>query len=578
MLGASLYIVLCSARNRTRLRLRRLREPRYLAGAVVGIAYLYFSFFARVLGTRPEVRARRNRRGGPSLPPLPGLIAVAPAFGGIGLLFIGALSWLMPFESGLLEFSAAETQFLFPAPVTRRQLLMHRLMQSQLGLLFAALIFGITIPSPSGGRRVWLGVAMWVLFVTWKIYFAGVSLTRARIRGASGAARLRAFVAPAVVVTAAVIVAAGLLRDFLAAPPSNLADIVRLVGDVSLQPLTRISLWPFAALVRPVVFARSGGPYLAALGAAVAVLAAATLWMFRSDETFHDAADEAARLRSRQAPGQRAVTYRTRAEGWTLAPTGRPEAAFAWKALMQTLRVFDQRELLRMIIILLTLTLMTASIGRSGPAAMLGGFAIAAALFAVLMAPQIVRIDMRQDLQHLELLKTWPVRASSVVRGEIIWPSVLITAIAWAMMAIALTLSGAVVPRVGFVWRGSVGVAAAILAPALVAAQLTVHNAVALIFPAWVPLGHQRARGLDAMGQRIIMLGATWLMLIVMALPGAIAAGIFWFAAARFAGPVALVPAAAIATGVIAVEVLFATEALGPIYERLDVLAVERAE
>jgi ABC-2 type transport system permease protein len=300
--------------------------------------------------------------------------------------------------------------------------------------------------------------------------------------------------------------------------------------------------------------------------------------MFRGDEAFHDAADEAARRRSRQIPGRRALTYRARAEGWQLAPTGRPEVAFVWKALMQTLRVFDRREAVRMIVILLMLTLVTASIGRGGPAAMLGGFAIAAAVFAVLMAPQIVRIDIRQDLQHLELLKTWPVRAASVVRGELIWPLVLITAIAWVMMTIAITLSGVVLPDVSLVWRGSVGVAAVILAPALVAAQLTVHNAVALMFPAWVRLGHQRARGLDAMGQRLIMLGGTWLMLIVMALPGAIAAGIFWFAAGRLFGPVALVPAAAMAAGVIAVEVLFATEALGPLYERLDVLAVESAE
>ena len=44
------------------------------------------------------------------------------------------------------------------------------------------------------------------------------------------------------------------------------------------------------------------------------------------------------------------------------------------------------------------------------------------------------------------------------------------------------------------------GAALAIVAPALVFAQFTIHNAVALIFPAWVPLGNQRPRGLDAMG------------------------------------------------------------------------------
>ena len=45
VIGASLYIIVCSARNRVRLRLRRLREPRYLLGAMAGSAYLYFSIF-----------------------------------------------------------------------------------------------------------------------------------------------------------------------------------------------------------------------------------------------------------------------------------------------------------------------------------------------------------------------------------------------------------------------------------------------------------------------------------------------------------------------------------------------------
>ena len=80
------------------------------------------------------------------------------------------------------------------------------------------------------------------------------------------------------------------------------------------------------------------------------------------------------------------------------------------------------------------------------------------------------------------------------------------------------------------------------------------------------------------MGQRLIMLGGTWLMLIVSALPGAIAGGVLWFVLQRLVGPAALVPAALVCSLMVAVEVLLATEALGPAYERLDVLAVERAE
>jgi hypothetical protein len=80
------------------------------------------------------------------------------------------------------------------------------------------------------------------------------------------------------------------------------------------------------------------------------------------------------------------------------------------------------------------------------------------------------------------------------------------------------------------------------------------------------------------MGQRLIMLGGTWLLLIVMMFPGVIAGAIVWFALERFVGPAILVPAAVVCTVIVGIEVLLATEALGPAYERLDLTAVERVE
>jgi ABC-2 type transport system permease protein len=305
---------------------------------------------------------------------------------------------------------------------------------------------------------------------------------------------------------------------------------------------------------------------------------ACVAWVLKSDATFQDAVEEVV-ARKAQQPGRAAVTYRARGTGWALAPTGRAETAFAWKAAMQTLRVVDKRSLFRLAAVVFVISLASVSIGRArGLAAIVGVFAIAGAGFAVLMAPQILRVDLRQDLSHLELLKTWPVKASAVIRGEIAWPGALITVSAWILIGLALFLSTANFSKVDLSWRLGLAGAAVLLAPALVFAQLTIHNGVALMFPAWVALGNQRARGLDAMGQRLIMLGGTWLLLIVMTAPGAFAGAIVWFAFRTFLGPGALLPGAIVCAGVVAIEVLTATEALGPLYERLDVLAVERAE
>jgi len=243
------------------------------------------------------------------------------------------------------------------------------------------------------------------------------------------------------------------------------------------------------------------------------------------------------------------------------------------------LRVVDRRSLARLVAMLFALTLVSVSLGRgNGLAATVGMFATIGTGVAVFFAPQVLRIDMRQDLRHLEVLKTWPVAPAAVFRGELIWPGVVITAIAWLMLAVALAMSATVFQAVGWSWRVAAGAGVAVLAPALVFAQLTIHNGVALMFPAWVPAGGQRPRGLDAMGQRIIMLGGTWLLTIVMLLPAALAGGIVWFAFRSIIGAAAIVPGAIVCALVVAIEVLLATEALGPAYERLDILAVERAE
>jgi hypothetical protein len=576
MLSASLYIIVCTARNRMRVRLRRLREPRYLIGAIVGVAYIYFSFFARFRVSGRSSRRRPRTTDWPeSMVPV---IALLPSLGGVALLVVAAAAWLVPVDSGLLQFSDAELQFLFPAPVSRRQLLIHRMLRSQLGILFGALIIAVASPPNLGVSRLQLSVGAWMLMVTAKIYFTGVTLARARLNHASARIRRVAWLPIAAIFSALAVVAAAIAVDLHRSLPTGLREVVLMIGHVAQAVPARIVLWPSTALVQP-LFATWPQPYLASLAAALAVLAAIAIWVLLSDEAFQEAVASFAERRSQEPAKKGGISYKVRSATWTLAPLGRPEMAFAWKAALQTLRMVDRRNLARMVVILVFLTIAAATMGRAnGVAAMLGAFAFAGTAFAVVLAPQVLRIDLRQDLRHLELLKTWPIKASAVVRGELLWPGAIITVVAWTMLAVATLLSGTMLSNVSLAWRMGGAAALAILAPSLVFSQLTIHNAVALIFPAWVPLGNQRARGLDAMGQRLIMLGGTWLLLTISMVPGAISGAIVWFALERFIGTAALVPAALVCSAIVGVEVLLATEAIGPAYERLDLLAVERSE
>ena len=225
------------------------------------------------------------------------------------------------------------------------------------------------------------------------------------------------------------------------------------------------------------------------------MLTASVVWVMLSDRAFQDAAEAAADRRSKWQDARASQQYRAAARAWVLAPTGRSETAFAWKSATQTFRSIDVRLVLRFGAILVGLTIAAMAVGRnSSVVAIAGAFAAGGAVLWILLAPQAVRLDLRADLEHLELLKTWPVPSEAVVRGELLWPVALITTVAWTMAAFAIALSGISFPQFHLGTRLAVGAAALIVMPTLALAQLTIHNAAALFFPAWVPLGTQRSR------------------------------------------------------------------------------------
>jgi hypothetical protein len=338
-------------------------------------------------------------------------------------------------------------------------------------------------------------------------------------------------------------------------------------------------LWPFTALVRPL-----GAPdfetYLAALSGSLVVLAATMVWLLANADAFDLEAGEsslgAAETRARR------TAPRARASGWTLSLRGRPEGLFVWKNAMQTLRASDAgllRVAVPVAVVLTGLSFAVIAANRlSGAAGIVTAFSLVVGAFAVLFGPQIMRLDLRADLQHLDVLKTWPVPAASVLRGEILWPACVVTVIVWTGVSCAAIFAGTAFPQMPPQWRWALAVSAIIAAPALVAPQFIVHNAVAVFFPAWIPTGGHQPRGVDAMGQRLIMMAGVVLSLLLFALPGVVAGGIVWLALHRLAGAAAIVPATVVFTLAVMAEVLMAAELLAPAYERLDLTSVERAD
>ncbi|HWW86773.1 MAG TPA: putative ABC exporter domain-containing protein [Vicinamibacterales bacterium] len=583
MIGVSLFIIARSARNRLRMRLRRLREPRYLIGAVVGAAYLYFSFFARMTGGRMGAygsAGRRRTARGNGLPQ--GFVQMGGSIVGLAFFVGAALGWLTPFDSAMLEFSDAEVNFLFTAPMTRRQLLVHRLLRSQLGLLFTALISSVISPAGSMAGRVRFAVAMWIVLVTARLYFTGVSLARTRLVAPSARPHPLAWI-PLAVVTAYVIVLGGAflktLSQLSAASPMTIAST--LEREVISRGPGHVVLWPFLQLAAP-FFAQSTTAFLGSLVVPIAILVVIFVWVLKTDGAVQEAAAAAIEKRAAKSRAGNAPSVRARPTGLTLAPHGSPEGVFFWKNGVQTLRA-GGLTLVRYIVPLVAIVAVVASSwlarthGRGG-AALACAVAMATSGFLMVLGPQVVRTDLRGDLRHIDLLKTWPVRSASVIRGEMLWPATMVTCGSWLGIVCATMFSEAAFPQVSLVTRLAAAAGAMLVAPALVFAQYLVQNSAAVFFPAWIAVGDQRPRGLEAMGQRLIMLSGVMVTMLLMFVPGVIAGGVLWLVFERIIGTAVVVPAAAVCSAIVLAEVVVGSEALAPAYERLDLMSIERAE
>jgi hypothetical protein len=318
-------------------------------------------------------------------------------------------------------------------------------------------------------------------------------------------------------------------------------------------------------------------------------MAANYVWVLRADASFEEAsAEHAEKIVTRLA--SRPATPRVKAHAtptpFTLSLAGRPEMAILWKNLIMLGRYASLRTVFRFLPLLVILGLTAQRPGRAGGLlAALAVLCLFGVVFTILLGPQMARNDLRQDLGSLAVLKTWPLSGAALLRGELLAPLALLTAIAWLLILAALMLSGQV-PMGGaggitltlVANRVSYAVAAMLLAPPLILAQLVVQNGLAIAFPAWIAIGVSRARGIEVMGQRMLMLAANAIALALFVLPAAlvgaaIAGAAYW----TLHMPIVVLPVLTLALVMLG-ECWLAVEALGRALDRTDVNAVDARE
>lgn len=567
MIAAALYLTRRSFANSLRTRLGRLRQPKYVAAFAAGVLYLWLMFL---------------RPGSP-------MGAVGTLDEGVretvAVLFetlILVLNWALSTSETPFPFTLAETQFLFTAPLTRRQVLLFKIFRSQVALALSALV---TVFLFRGGQWNFAtlihAVGLWVGYAILNLNSAGMGLLRLSLaqHGVAGVRRRLG--------TLAVLAAIGGALWWVAR--GEIPVVARAFGlgfHSGLEALSRalhqgpgaVLSWPLRAVVGPLL-ARTPGELLRALPAALLVLALHVWWVVGSSLAFEESATEAAVRTARRIAALR------RGRGWTEPRTGRrrplvsaplrlagsPAGAIVWKNRIGIRREFTLRSLA--IVGVATATGVFFLRGaRLSTADLLGGFLMFGAGMVTLLGPLALRFDLRRDLELLDVLKTYPVRGRTVVLGETGALVLVLALVAGALAtgAFLLTLPNPSLPPVGDRLAILVGLLAGI--PAILAVFVLVQNAAVLIFPAWVAVGPQRAVGLEATGQRLLTTVGSLLALVVALLPAAVLFAVaMWLAGVSgVSGPWSVAVGAMAGSATVGGECWLAVQVLGGVFDRMD--------
>ncbi len=571
MNAALRYLLLRSLVNSVRTRLLRLRQPKYLIGAVLGGAYFYFYFY-KLLGQ--NLGSPR-----PALPPEALTAVWALALFGATLF----LSWVLPASRAALAFSEAEMAFLFPAPLSRRALVIHKLLRSQFAMLMLSALMTLITGRFREGPQAWFAMGtLWVALNTLNMHRIGASfaLQRLRERGLADWKRRLAFLLAA----AALALGIEWTRRSFTVPPAQ--DTAALLHQLVNNGPLRYLLAPFKIMVAPFVAHDLAGFALAILPA-LGIMAAHFIWVIAADTSFEEASIAAAQRRATfltavQSGGMRITSRsaKSRTPLWRLRPTGFAPLALMWKS---ALKMGGRRTLAWWSAMFATLAVTAWFVRNHANQQGADGFSIAAVIIGIIcyiavllslvLVGQTASGQLRHGMTMMDLLKTYPIPGWKLALGELLGPVIAGTLLQWCALAVggylATTLIRDPAAMAGLTVAFCIG---GLLLPVFNVGMAILPSVAALMFPGWFKPQDAAQRGIEQTGLRLVM-GVGQLLAIVLAmLPPLFFGACAWFASARLGLPLPWQAATSAMTAafVFALEAALGIAWLGTLYDQYD--------
>ncbi|HET7437173.1 MAG TPA: putative ABC exporter domain-containing protein [Thermoanaerobaculia bacterium] len=527
-------------KNRFLFRFKRLREPRYLLSALIGMAY-----FGYVM-----LRAAGRGRHSPSVV----LRAMSSDIAAIFVLILMLLAWIIPAMASL-EFSEAEMQFLFPAPLKRPQLLYYKLIRSQPSLLLGCVI-GTLFGLPNGHF-----VGLWVTYTVLGTYMTFVAVSRARLSQAGVPVWAQSATGLGLLVGAVAIVSHFAHKPLHHESPFDHPVVQSILFIPKIFAAALFAREPLDLAIRLAIVAAAG---------ALFVLAAGRMRV-PFEELVMTASQRAANWREsrRTRASGTSITLRRMPAPFALRENATAEVAILWKNLTAAMRI--ALPWVALLVIGFAAIVVQGLFTRHDEVKMTMVFvSFAFCGFFPLAGAGIFKQDFRLDVTRIDLLKTFPIRGERLVAAEIAGPLLIICALEIYFLGGAMLLTfrsdfhAEVAPQFAVI--------ALLFALPLCAMQLVLRNAVPIFLPGWSMRSKEDQRGFYSFGTRILGLIANLVALALTLAPAVAASAIGFLIAERLAHGSAPIHAAATMPGValLVAEVWAAVKILGSQYDRLD--------
>ncbi len=523
----------------TRAGFRRIwRQARSVRGVVLFLLGVF------VIGLRVLPAIYVNGHSAPVDPS--GVRAAAP----VAILGFCLMNLFASAGERAVSFSAAEVDFLFPGPFTRRQLLTYKLVKTGVGGMLSALLFGLILSRYAG--TFWGHViGIWLTFQFMQMLamtFALVQATLGERVFAAGRWWLLAALLAAVV--AVVAPRAWANRNMTA------SAIGRTLRE---SPAGRVALAPFAvygnAITTPRLFPdalRWDALGLAIDGALVGVV------MLLDANYLETATNASARRYARSSRIRRvglAGTANAGSARFRVPPLPWLGGAgpVAWRQLTGVVRT--GRGLLVVVAIVAFAGGGTVAHADCDPQSLLS--LVIVSVGVNLFLSSLLKFDFRGDLDHLDVLRALPLRPVAVAAGEIVAPTVVLSAVQ-ALLLVAAAVWG----HVPAAWL----IAAAAFVVPINAVLVATENLLFLLFPSQQATAVAGDMGMVGR-QSVVLLCRLLVLVVVLALSFAVGLGT-WVATGRSlpaAAAAAWLPLAAAFVGVVLL--------LGLVYGRFDPVA-----